>query len=540
MAFQIDPNIPLQAGKVQFDPASILMQAQTNAANLEKHRFEMQKLREDYDLAKEKRKQEKAMQMGIASDLAGIQSGTPAQYAPTRFEQTPQRGQMPQGMTGVMMREQGQQMPQPQAFGEEILNGDFRLGGGEVTQEAAAGRHPLPIDFLKSALKQSMLNRDYDNALKFQKAIQESEKTTNEYYGGLTEGVDPKTGQPVLLAMTKKGAVPSGYAPRPKDGKVTPVTRNGQPVTVKVPGTNEVKILMSDNTYSSGGSIPAPKPDRNADHPVYFNTTLTGDDFLKTLSPVDQAHVKALNEGREPFPTAKMMASNPYYERLADAVAQYNPDFDATAFSTRKNANTAFTTGIQGRQLLAFGSAVKHLETLGGLIDALENNDTVQVNRLSNLWQKQTGGNAITNFDAAKGIVAKEIMKSIVAGGGGVEERQELARLMNGAGSPQQLRGVIDTYHELMNAQKENLIIQRDAAGLPRSTLPDYTMHSADDKGGKKEDTHGGGDKDPYKITKGMNPDRVDYLMNHKKLVDMKDFEGAKMLTEIYLRRGAK
>ena len=539
MAFQIDPNIPLQAGKVQFDPASILMQAQQNAANLEKHRFEMQKLREDYDLAKEKRKQQKAMQMGIASDLAGIQSGTPAQYAPTRFEQTPQRGQMPQGMTGVMMREQGQQMPQPQVFGEEILNGDFRLGGGEVTQEAVAGRQPLPIDFLKSALKQSMLNRDYDNALKFQKAIQESEKTTNEYYGGLTEGIDPKTGQPVLLAMTKTGAVPSGYAPRQKEGKAVPVMRNGQPVTVKVPGTNEVKILMSDNTYSSGGSIPAPKPDRNADHPVYFNTTLTGDDFLKTLSPVDQAHVKALNEGREPFPTAKMMASNPYYERLADAVAQYNPDFDATAFSTRKNANTAFTTGIQGRQLLAFGSAVKHLETLGGLIDALENNDTVQVNRLSNLWQKQTGGNAITNFDAAKGIVAKEIMKSIVAGGGGVEERQELARLMNGAGSPQQLRGVIDTYHELMNAQKENLIIQRDAAGLPRSTLPDYTMHSADDKGGKKEDAHGGG-KDPYKITKGMNPDRVDYLMNHKKLVDMKDFEGAKMLTEIYLRRGAK
>ena len=220
MAFQIDPNIPLQAGKVQFDPASILMQAQQNGLALEKHRFEMQKLREDYDLAKEQRKQQKAMQMGIASDLAGIQSGSPAQYAPPRFEQTPQRGQMPQGMTGVMMREQGQQMPQPQAFGEEILNGDFRLGGGEVTQEAVAGREPLPIDFLKSALKQSMLNRDYDNALKFQKAIQESEKTTNEYYGGLTEGVDPKTGQPVLLAMTKTGAVPSGYAPKPKEKEV--------------------------------------------------------------------------------------------------------------------------------------------------------------------------------------------------------------------------------------------------------------------------------------------------------------------------------
>jgi len=30
MAFQIDPSIPLQANKVQFDPAAILMQAQQN------------------------------------------------------------------------------------------------------------------------------------------------------------------------------------------------------------------------------------------------------------------------------------------------------------------------------------------------------------------------------------------------------------------------------------------------------------------------------------------------------------------------------
>ena len=70
--------------------------------------------------------------------------------------------------------------------------------------------------------------------------------------------------------------------------------------------------------------------------------------------------------------------------------------------------------------MLAFGSAVKHLETLGGLIDALKNKDTIQLNRLNNLW-RQTGQTAVTNFDAAKGIVAKEIMKSIVTGGGGVK-----------------------------------------------------------------------------------------------------------------------
>ena len=224
MAFQIDPNIPLQAGKVQFDPAAILMQAQQNGLALEKHRFEMQKLREDYDAQKEARKQQKAMQMGIASDLAGIQSGSPAQYAPTRFEQTPQRGQMPQGMTGVMMREQGQQMPQPQAFGEEILNGDFRLGGGEVTQEAVAGREPLPIDFLKSALKQSMLNRDYDNALKFQKAIQESEKQGAEWGTNPTKGINPTTMKPDSYITNRLGEVKwlgSGVYESPKEAKTS-------------------------------------------------------------------------------------------------------------------------------------------------------------------------------------------------------------------------------------------------------------------------------------------------------------------------------
>ena len=205
MAFQIDPSIPLQANKIQFDPATILMQAQTNAANLEKHRFEMQKLREDYDVAKEQRKQQKAMQMGIASDLAGIQSGSPAQYAPTRFEQQPQRGQMPQGMTGVMMREQGQQMPQPKAFGEEILNGDFRLGGGEVTQEAVAGRQPTYAEMLAIGLKQAMLTRNQDEIFKYAKAIQETEKQATKWGKNPTKGINPKTMQPDYFVVNELG-----------------------------------------------------------------------------------------------------------------------------------------------------------------------------------------------------------------------------------------------------------------------------------------------------------------------------------------------
>jgi hypothetical protein len=348
MAFQIDPNIPLQAGKVQFDPASILMQAQQNGAALEKHRFEMQKLREDYDAAKEKRKQEKAMQMGIASDLAGIQSGSPAQYAPTRFEQQPQRGQMPQGMTGVMMREQGQQMPQPQAFGEEILQGNFNPnGGGEVTQQAVAGREPTYPEMLAIGLKQAMLAQDDKKIMEYAKELNSIKKDTNEYYGGLTEGIDPKTGQPVLLAMTKTGAVPSGYSPKPKDGKAVPVTHNGQPVTVKVPGTNEVKILMSDNTYTSGGSIPAPQSIKTSRDPVETALKIAeGKEKIKTDSEQRKTVAGKYTDAAEVIPilngyitdlegTPANFASNLIYKGVG-LFSKDNPELQAVARANQK------------------------------------------------------------------------------------------------------------------------------------------------------------------------------------------------------------
>ncbi len=225
MAFQIDPNIPLQAGKVQFDPASILMQAQQNSAALEKHRFEMQKLREDYDLAKEQRKQQKAMQMGIASDLARIQSGTPAQYN-TTFPQTMPTGQMPQGMTGVLANERGQNMPQPALFGENILQGDFDVNR-EVVSPAIAPKQPDIKDVLTAQFNAAMAAQDVETAFDAAKKLKELEKNPAKYFGGLTKGVDPKTNKPLFLAMTESGVVPvDGYQPyeEPKAPKTSLIT----------------------------------------------------------------------------------------------------------------------------------------------------------------------------------------------------------------------------------------------------------------------------------------------------------------------------
>lgn len=156
-------------------------------------------------------------------------------------------------------------------------------------------------------------------------------------------------------------------------------------------------------------------------------------------------------------------------------VQQKYPDYDPTTYAAKTKAARDFTSGSQGNAMRSFAVAGQHLDQLNGLVDALNNKDTQAINRIGNYISEQTGNAAPTNFDAAKDVVSKEVVKAIVAGGGGVAERQELSELMSKAKSPAQLKGVIQQYRGLMSAQHDALLQQRRAAGLPDTTLPKYT-----------------------------------------------------------------
>ena len=121
---------------------------------------------------------------------------------------------------------------------------------------------------------------------------------------------------------------------------------------------------------------------------------------------------------------------------------------------------------------------------MGELADALNNGNMQVVNKVGNWYKAQTGNPAPTNFDAIKNIVGQEVVKAIVAGGGGVGEREEAAKTFSAKMSPVQLKEVMQHYRMVMGAQADNLMAQRDAAGLPRSTLPKYNA------GGGQSDLH--------------------------------------------------
>ena len=116
-----------------------------------------------------------------------------------------------------------------------------------------------------------------------------------------------------------------------------------------------------------------------------------------------------------------------------------------------KNTERAFASGgVQGKALIALGAAGRHLETLDKLIEPLNNNPTRAINKLTQWYSEQTGSPVPTTFDSAKRIVADEVMKTIVPNVGSVREREALQEDLSRASSPEQLKGVMNAWKELI------------------------------------------------------------------------------------------
>ena len=116
-----------------------------------------------------------------------------------------------------------------------------------------------------------------------------------------------------------------------------------------------------------------------------------------------------------------------------------------------------FSAGQAAKKVTANNTALNHLATMDKLADDLANSDTRVVNLAANAFAKATGSSAPSNFDAAKQLVAGEVMKAVTANGGGVTERQEAEKNITSSNSPEQLRGVIKTYKELLGGQLSSL-----------------------------------------------------------------------------------
>ncbi len=186
------------------------------------------------------------------------------------------------------------------------------------------------------------------------------------------------------------------------------------------------------------------------------NTTdLHGEDYLKTIpDPVHRAYVKHIADGTIPLPTPRGKAEQQQLMDLTTAVKQYDDSF----YSGRAGKYNDFRGGDEAKQISSFSKAIEHTDTLKRLAANLDNTSSPAFNELANLVSRQTGEAKVTNFNAAKEIVAKELDKVIAGPGGSTISGTEDAKAqIEAASSPKQLVGAIATIQELMGGQLTGL-----------------------------------------------------------------------------------
>lgn len=157
--------------------------------------------------------------------------------------------------------------------------------------------------------------------------------------------------------------------------------------------------------------------------------------------------------------SAVAMATQRFMQEHPDASADDLASFNAKVGKMAKAAKD-FATGPQGKTVNSLNVGIDHLNTMGELASALQNGDIPLFNKIAKDVAVATGKPAPTNFDAAKQIVAGEIVKAISGGGGGVHDREEAAATINRTSSPAQLLGAIATQKKLFAGQLHGLRLQ--------------------------------------------------------------------------------
>jgi len=273
---------------------------------------------------------------------------------------------------------------------------------------------------------------------------------------------------PVLTATTAQSqlGVPQQPGSLPAQGPQVP---GGQAQAAVQPGQVEP------------GQVRAPAPPSVADRIARMKSQLPGDTYdtwkkrTDALANVDAQSVEDVAQqiANYQIRPSSLNRGQAFNQLVMSRVQELNPTYSTGRYEAANRTETAFATGQQGNQVRSASVALDHLQQLKELTNGLENTNVPMWNRVKNEYATATGEVGPSNFDAAKRIVADEVMKTIVAGGGGQHEREALQHDLNNAKTPKQLAGVIDQWSGLMAAQLKGLKTQYTAAGLPGANFDD-------------------------------------------------------------------
>lgn len=181
------------------------------------------------------------------------------------------------------------------------------------------------------------------------------------------------------------------------------------------------------------------------------------EDLARSQDTIDK-----IGQYKLPMPTNRSARN----AAIIDEVSRQYPDYDSTKFGEKQKAQVAFGSGPQSNLVRSADVSVQHLDAADELASGLHNGKYPAINAVVNWWKTQTGSPEIAKFNTAKAIVADEVNKFIIGGGGALADRELLQKQLGDAQSEEQLHGVTNTLRGLMGGQLKGLQSQFVNAGL--------------------------------------------------------------------------
>lgn len=145
--------------------------------------------------------------------------------------------------------------------------------------------------------------------------------------------------------------------------------------------------------------------------------------------------------------------------------AEQGKTYDSSRFKQHQETEREFNIGTAGKSIQSLNVAIDHMDTLRNQIQKLPNGQYPAVNDIISRYGRAIGDPRYNSYDAAAGLIAAEVTKAIVANGGTGDERAEKERLLAVQNNPAALRGVLNSYTQLLGGQMHGLE-QRYKAGF--------------------------------------------------------------------------
>lgn len=140
-----------------------------------------------------------------------------------------------------------------------------------------------------------------------------------------------------------------------------------------------------------------------------------------------------------------------------------NPNFDEKTYPAIKRQVEDFADlrqGHTGGNLVAFNTAVSHLGQAAAASKKLANTDIRGWNAIAQNMAQYFGNADPVVFDTIRDALAGEIGKVFKGGAADIPEREQVEDVISKSASPDQLRGMINTFAKLMQSKSNALISQ--------------------------------------------------------------------------------